>query len=104
MRRSVKAAPHTCHARGCEKRVLPEMLMCAPHWLMVPRSIQRAVWLAYRPGQCDDMRPSKEWHRAADGAIGWVAMREGNPVTQREAAALIEFGYEKWLTPTGGRA
>jgi hypothetical protein len=60
--------PHTCHARGCSKPVKPELLMCAAHWRLVPKVIQRAVWAAYRPGQCDDKQPSEEWHRA--GMLG----------------------------------
>ena len=81
-----------CHARGCSVHVPPEMLMCKPHWFKVPRAIRNAVWLAYRPGQCDDMRPSREWHVAADAAIGFVARREGKPITPAEARALEGFG------------
>ena len=46
--------------------------MCRRHWGLVPRSLQRAVWDAYRPGQCDDKRPSEAWHRAADAAIRYM--------------------------------
>jgi hypothetical protein len=45
---------HTCHARGCEIPVPPEMLFCGAHWRRVPQKIQKAVWAAYRVGQCDD--------------------------------------------------
>jgi len=44
---------------------------------MVPADIQRRVWSTYRPGQCDDMNPSEEWHKAADAAIESVAKQEG---------------------------
>lgn len=84
---------HDCHARGCEVPVRPELLMCLAHWRMVPRPIQRLVWAAYRPGQCDDKRPSKQWHQAADAAIGYVARMEERPVTKAEADALASFGY-----------
>lgn len=47
--------------------------MCAPHWRKVPQKLRLAVWLAYRPGQCDDKRPSAEWFAAADAAIRAVA-------------------------------
>lgn len=67
---------HRCHARGCAMKVAPEMLMCRRHWGMVPRRLQLAVWHAYRPGQCDDKRPSREWLGAADAAIEAVAMVE----------------------------
>lgn len=88
---------HTCHARGCGAHVKPELLMCFAHWRLVPSKIQRAVWAAYRPGQCDDKNPSEAWHEAADAAIGWVAMREGHSVRTSEADALRKFGYSKWL-------
>jgi len=54
------------------------MLMCFRHWRMVPKSIQRRVWDAYVPGQCNlDPHPSEEWHEAADAAIAAVAEIEG---------------------------
>ena len=68
---------HLCHAIGCETPVKPELLMCLKHWRLVPYQLQRAVWRTYRPGQCDDMDPSAEWHTAADAAIKAVAEREG---------------------------
>jgi hypothetical protein len=52
--------------------------MCLRHWRMVPKDLQRAVWAAYRPGQCDlDPAPSEAWHVAADAAILAVAKLEG---------------------------
>ncbi len=53
--------------------------MCWPHWRAVPAKLQRRVWETYRRGQCDDKRPSKEWHQAADAAIAAVALRGGHP-------------------------
>jgi hypothetical protein len=50
--------------------------MCKRHWYMVPLRIRRAVWRYYRPGQCDDKRPSQAWHDAADAAIKAVAEKE----------------------------
>lgn len=82
---------HHCHARGCSKKVKPELLMCLDHWKMVPRKIQRAVWAAYRPGQCDDKKPSGNWMRAADAAIGHVANAEGRPLRDVEVEAVEEF-------------
>lgn len=46
--------------------------MCKRHWFMVPPPIRRRVWGTYRPGQCDDKNPSKEWIAAADDAIAAV--------------------------------
>jgi hypothetical protein len=73
---------HTCHARGCTRRCPPEHLMCRAHWGMVPLRLQRAVWDAYRPGQCDDKQPSESWHEAADAAIAAVAEIEAASTTQ----------------------
>ena len=67
---------HTCHARGCRAPCPPEHLMCRRHWFMVPKQLRDAVWRTYRPGQCDDMRPSREWHDAADAAIESVFQQE----------------------------
>ncbi len=82
---------HHCHARDCTRRVPPEMLMCRDHWRRVPRVIQGAVWDAYRPGQCDDKRPSEAWHEAADAAIGFVAQEERRPLRASEKKALKRF-------------
>jgi hypothetical protein len=60
---------------------------------MVPRAIQYEVWNQYRLGQCDDKRPSREWHEAADAAIGFVSMREGGGLTPLMALALVRRGY-----------
>jgi hypothetical protein len=84
---------HYCHARGCTVAVKPKMLMCWNHWKQVPKNIQQAVYLHYRPGQCDDKHPSKEWHDAADAAIGFVAQKEGHKIRQIEAEALDKFGF-----------
>jgi hypothetical protein len=79
---------HHCHARGCRTPVRPELLMCARHWRVVPKFVQRAVWDSYRPGQCDDKDVSRAWLRAADAAIGFVARAEGLPVREVERVAL----------------
>ena len=67
--------------------------MCGGHWRMVHSRLQRAVWRHYRDGQCDDMRPSAEWHTAADAAIGYVATLEDQPLRIAEMNALKEFGF-----------
>ena len=85
---------HTCHARGCSVEVPPELLMCRTHWFKVPRRIQQAVYATYRPGQCDDMKPSKAWHEAADAAIGFVAQAERKKIRVVEQEALLKFGIK----------
>jgi len=69
---------HHCHAERCTIRTKPEMLMCRRHWFMVPKALQRAVWNAYRPGQCNlKPPPSDAWMKAANQAIRAVAEKEG---------------------------
>lgn len=70
-------ARHTCHAKGCDAEVPPEMLMCRRHWRMVPRRIQRRVAAYYRHGQCFDRRPSRDWCEAAREAVEHVKTTEG---------------------------
>jgi hypothetical protein len=53
------------------------MLMCRRHWFMVPRLLRARVWATYRPGQCDDMKPSGDYAEAAKAAVTAVAEREG---------------------------
>lgn len=43
-------ALHTCAAEGCTKRIAWYLLMCLPHWRMVPADLQRAIrktWSAW---------------------------------------------------------
>lgn len=70
------AKEHTCHAEGCKIPVNPEKLMCQKHWAMVPSMLQKEVMNHYRPGQCVDKRPSREFIIAAKNAREWVADAE----------------------------
>jgi hypothetical protein len=65
--------------------------MCRPHWRMVPAALRAAVWKAYRPGQCDDKRPSEAWFVAADAAIAAVARAE--LAHQRDVSAQLGLGF-----------
>mgnify|MGYP001575070721 CR=1 FL=1 len=67
---------HLCHARGCTRAVPPKLLMCLPHWRLVPLPLQRAVWATYVPGQEVRKDPTQEYLRAAHDAIGAVAAKE----------------------------
>lgn len=79
---------HKCHARNCSTPVPPEMLMCRRHWFMVPKRLRDEVWRTYRPGQCDDMRPSRSWHSAADAAIEYVYNLERKLVSQSQLRVI----------------
>lgn len=72
--------------------------MCRRHWFQVHKALQKAVWNSYRPGQCDDKSPSDAWHRAADAAIGYVAMLEKRTPTNAQLSAL---GHYQLITPAG---
>lgn len=68
---------HTCHAAGCEVITQPRMLMCARHWRMVPKHIQRRVYAHYQPGQEEgEHTPTEAWHEAANEAIAYVRQLE----------------------------
>lgn len=73
--------PHLCHAEGCATRCPRRMLMCPPHWRMVPLGRQRAVLRTYRSGQERRwVMPSRAWLDAAHRAINSVARAEGRPL------------------------
>ena len=68
--------PHTCHWPGCARQVPPAMWGCRAHWFRLPKRIRDGIWLAYRPGQENDLNVSEsyvEWARAAQEWIAQVA-------------------------------
>ncbi len=90
---------HRCHARLCTTRCRPQLLMCPKHWRMVPATLVRRVYATYRDGQCADLRPSLEWHEAADAAIASVALQDGCPWRKLrvvEARALVNLRPESF--------
>lgn len=68
--------------------------MCLRHWRLVPADLQRAVWNTYRPGQCNDKRPSPAWHAAARAAIQAVALadRFTNGAKVKKPEAQLSLG------------
>lgn len=44
---------------------------------MVPKPIRDQIWATYRPGQCDDWNPNREYLLAARNAVVAVAKKEG---------------------------
>ena len=77
MTTNAHAIVHRCHAAMCSVPVQPRFLMCRRHWALVPNELKLAVLRAYRPGQCDDKQPSREYLEAARRAINRVAQIEG---------------------------
>jgi hypothetical protein len=67
---------HLCHAEGCSTPVPPKMLMCLPHWRMVPKPLKDAVWDAYIPGQEIRKDPTAKYLDVAQSAIDSVADKE----------------------------
>jgi hypothetical protein len=41
---------HICPARRCGVELPDHLLMCPPHWRLVPTAYKRAVYAAYRHG------------------------------------------------------
>lgn len=79
---------HECHATLCRQPCEPRKLMCLKHWKMVPYQSQLKMLEHYRPGQCNDKRPSQEWFNAAQLAIAQVAQQEGAPMSRRHRELL----------------
>lgn len=42
---------HRCPGPDCTAQVPDRMLACMPHWMQVPRPIQRAVYAAWNRGK-----------------------------------------------------
>lgn len=38
---------HECPVAGCTVQIIRSMLMCKPHWSMVPEPMKLAVWREY---------------------------------------------------------
>ena len=63
---------HTCHWPGCDKQVPPAMWGCSLHWFKIPKELRDKIWLAYRPGQEIDMKPSKAYLEIASAVERWI--------------------------------
>ena len=71
---------HECPATGCTREVRQEMLMCRPHWYMVPGPVRAALWNAWDLGR----GAGTAQHRAAITAAIWsvnekLAAKGGRP-------------------------
>lgn len=64
---------HKCEAKDCQKETRPNELMCYHHWRLVPRSLQDAVWNAWRYHGAF----SEAHNNAKQAAIDAVARKEG---------------------------
>ena len=102
--RVVGKVRHECHATGCTVEVPERMLMCAPHWRLVPRQLQRAVWAAYVEGQEIRKDPSEAYMEAQRAAVEAVAARERPPVPASPAPPPSPTPIViTWNAPRGDR-
>lgn len=51
--------------------------MCLRHWRMVPKSLQNAVWRAYREAPASGRGRNRAYCTACADAVEYVAKREG---------------------------
>jgi hypothetical protein len=70
---------HECHWPGCTEQVPPAMWGCKAHWFRLPLALRNKIWLAYRPGQEGDMRPSDAYMTAAREVQDWIGKHGGQP-------------------------
>lgn len=72
---------HDCHWPGCGKQVPPAMWGCKAHWYRLPMAIRTRIFRAYRIGQENDGRPSRQYIEAANAAQDWI--RDNTPPPER---------------------
>ena len=54
-----------CQVRRCDVRISLDKLMCAPHWHLVPKPLQRAVYDAWETLKTERCSVNREAHRQA---------------------------------------
>lgn len=72
VRRAGQSRRHHCHWPGCDAQVPPAMWGCRKHWYALPPTLRARVWRAYRPGQEDDGRPSRDYVAVAREVQEWI--------------------------------
>lgn len=94
-RETPEAAPHRCHAHGCDARVPPRMFVCGAHWARLRDPLRRAIRREYRPGQERDKRPSLRYMAVQQLAVAELAFRPHDEKAALDAAAYI-LAAEQW--------
>jgi hypothetical protein len=64
---------HHCHWPGCTRQVPPAKWGCRDHWYQLPKTLRDRIWRAYRPGQENGQRPSRDYVAAARSVQDWIA-------------------------------
>lgn len=65
----------SCHISGCRRDVVAATVMCAEHWHVVPRWLQRHTLQTFLAGQSHP-RPTPEFLRATRLATLYVDVKQ----------------------------
>ncbi|HLO87207.1 MAG TPA: hypothetical protein VK203_19675 [Nostocaceae cyanobacterium] len=84
----VQNTKHLCHVPGCNVEVPPKLLMCKPHWNLVPPLLKAEVCRCYRPGQEITKTPTAEYLKASRQAINSVVEKIRNAKNQKPGQQL----------------
>jgi hypothetical protein len=63
---------HRCHWPDCHKLVPPAKWGCREHWYQLPKILRDKIWAAYRPGQEEDLQPSRRYVEVAREVRRWI--------------------------------
>jgi hypothetical protein len=64
---------HECAWPGCKVMCPKSHAMCEPHWMMLPKNLQRRIWDTYVVGQEEDPNlASLDYVDALSLAIKWA--------------------------------
>lgn len=80
---------HQCFALGCTAMVSPRLLMCGPHWRLVPKPLQGTIYALYRKRMAGE-DVDEETARARAQAVCLVADAEGTDVPN---------AWRRWAKP-----
>ena len=81
---------HHCHAHGCDTTTAPRYFMCPPHWRIVPKAMQQAIYDVYVPGQENRKDPTWDYLYVSQSIADWVAWTEGTEIRHSYAEDFRE--------------
>lgn len=69
--------PNFCKAKCCNQPIMPELLLCANHWDMLPEYYKKKISEHYTPGQhLNKKLITKQYYRYAIKARNIVSYKE----------------------------
>lgn len=68
---------HRCPIEGCTHQLPTHILMCKPHWAMVPKHVQQRVYKAWNGGAVQNIQ---DYLTAKNEAINSVHQALGYPI------------------------